>query len=204
VVRQDECGSILVGEDDDCLRALISHALEQEGFATVAYGSGTEALVAARAERPLLAVLDVNLPGASGYEVCRLLRDQYGLDLPIILISGERTESFDRVAGLLIGADDYLSKPFAPEEMLARVRALIRRAGSNGHTPRAPLGLTPRELEILLLLAEGQPQRTIAEGLVISPKTVGTHIERILAKLGVHSRAQAVALAYREGLVLAT
>jgi DNA-binding response OmpR family regulator len=201
VVGQDEGGSILVGEDDDCLRALIQHALEQEGFATVAYRSGTDAIAAARAGRPLLAVLDVNLPGASGYEVCRLLRDQYGLELPIILISGERTESFDRVAGLLIGADDYLSKPFAPEEMLARVRALVRRAGSNGHTPRAPLGLTPRELEILLLLAEGQRQREIAEGLVISPKTVGTHIERILAKLGVHSRAQAVALAYREGLV---
>jgi DNA-binding NarL/FixJ family response regulator len=202
-VGQLDCGSILVGEDDDCLRELISHTLEQEGFAIAAYGSGAEALAAARAERPVLAVLDVNLPGASGYEVCRALRDSYGLDLPIILISGERTESFDRVAGLLIGADDYLAKPFAPGELQARVRALVRRAGAAGPV-RPPLGLTARELEILQLLAEGRRQREIADGLVISPKTVGTHIERILAKLGVNSRTQAVALAYREGLVRAT
>jgi len=195
-------GSILVAEDDNRLRALLAHELEQEGFPVEAHGSGAEALAAARAKRPLLAILDVNLPGASGYEVCRGLRDRYGPGLPIILISGERTESFDRVAGLLIGADDYLAKPFAPEELLARVRARMRRAGSSGFS-RARLGLTPRELEILQLLAEGRRQREIAEGLVISPKTVGTHIERILAKLGVNSRAQAVAIAYREGLVRA-
>jgi two-component system nitrate/nitrite response regulator NarL len=200
IVRQIELGSVLVGEDDDRLRALIVHAFEQEGFATAAVADGTEALEAARVQRPLLAVLDVNLPGASGYEVCRLLREAYGLELPIILISGERTESFDRVAGLLIGADDYLVKPFVPEELLARARGLLRRAGWNGHA-RRPLSLTARELEILRLLADGRPQREIAEGLVISPKTVGTHIERILGKLGVHSRAQAVAFAYREGIV---
>jgi DNA-binding NarL/FixJ family response regulator len=202
MLRPKDRGSILVGEDDDSLRELIAHALEQEGFGTVTRPSGTEALAAARSERPLLAVLDVNLPGASGYEVCRLLRQEYGLDLPIILISGERTEPFDRVAGLLIGADDYLTKPFAPEELLARVRGLLRRAGRNGNGGE-PLGLTARELEILQLLAVGRRQPEIAEELVISPRTVGTHIERILSKLGVHSRAQAVAFAYREGLVRA-
>lgn len=200
IVRQIELGSVLVGEDDDGLRALIVHAFEREGFATAAAADGTAALEAARVQRPLLAVLDVNLPGASGYEVCRLLREAYGLELPIILISGERTESFDRVAGLLIGADDYLVKPFAPEELLARVRGLLRRAGSDGHRKR-PLGLTARELEILHLLADGRRQGEIAVDLVISPRTVSTHIERILGKLGVNSRAQAVAYAYREGLV---
>jgi DNA-binding response OmpR family regulator len=200
-VGQLYCGSILVGEDDAYLRALIVHALEQEGFAAEAHDSGTGALAAARAERPRLAVLDVNLPGASGYEVCRVLREEYGLEVPIILISGERTESFDRVAGLMIGADDDLVKPFVPEELLARVRGLLRRAESDG--PLRPRGLTARELEILQLLAGGRQQREIADGLVISPKTVGTHIERILAKLGVHSRAEAVAVAYRDGLVRA-
>ena len=203
IVRQIDSGSVLVGEDDDCLRALLVHALEEEGFSTAAVSDGTEALEAARVQRPLLAVLDVNLPGASGYEVCRLLRDAYGVELPIMLMSGERTESFDRVAGLLIGADDYLVKPFATEELLARVRALLRRAGANGAAP-PPLKLTARELEILQLLAEGRRQTEIADGLVISPRTVGTHIERILGKLGVHSRAQAVAFAYREGIVRAS
>jgi DNA-binding NarL/FixJ family response regulator len=79
------------------------------------------------------------------------------------------------------------------------VRGLLRRAESDGSL--RPRGLTARELEILRLLAEGRQQRAIADGLVISPKTVGTHIERILAKVGVHSRAAAVAVAFREGLV---
>jgi DNA-binding NarL/FixJ family response regulator len=94
-------------------------------------------------------------------------------------------------------------KPFEREEFVARVSAVLRRAAPEP-PPSAPVGafdLTPRELEILHLLAEGLDQDEIAERLVIAPKTVATHIERILSKLGVRSRAQAVALAYREHLV---
>ena len=144
-------------------------------------------------------MLDVCLPMIFGYEVCRALRCSYGDRLPILFISGMRTESFDRVAGLLIGGDDYLVKPFAPDELVARVGALLRRSGAHPDTRRTDL--TAREHEVLALLADGLEHHEIAERLIISPKTVGTHIEHVLGKLGVHSRAQAVAVAYREGLI---
>ncbi|MBI4171573.1 MAG: response regulator transcription factor [Actinobacteria bacterium] len=189
--------TVLVVEDDECYRAFLVTALEAGGLPVRAVSTGAAALVAARSEPPALAILDVNLPGLSGYEVCRALREEHGPELPILFLSGERTESFDRVAGLLIGADDYMVKPVAEDELLARVRALVRRSPA-----RAPWsGLTPRELDVLRLLAEGRGQAEIAGELVISPKTVGTHIEHVLAKLGVHSRAEAVAVAYRHDLV---
>jgi DNA-binding NarL/FixJ family response regulator len=192
-------GEILVVDDDACCRALIVDTLRGAGFATVEAGSGEEALTRMSEPRALV-VLDVNLPGISGYETCRRLRDDHGANLPIVFVSGERTESYDRVAGLLIGADDYIVKPFAPDELVVRVRRLIQRA------PRAARGpltsrLTRRELDVLSLLAEGSGQDEIAVALFISPKTVATHIEHILTKLGVNSRAQAVAVAYRERLL---
>jgi len=189
---------ILVVDDDDRCRAAVGAALHEAGFATVEAGSAEEALDVA-AGRPLsLAVLDVHLPVSSGYELCRRLLELQPR-VPVIFLSGERTESFDRVAGLLVGADDYLVKPFDPDELAARVRAVLRRAEPS--VPARAQSLTRRELEVLRLLAGGLDQRQIAAQLVISAKTVGTHIERILGKLGVHSRAQAVALAYRDELL---
>jgi two-component system, OmpR family, response regulator MprA len=194
--RSSSSTLVLIADDDGGVRTLIQNVLELEGFDTVTVSTGTEALEAALAERPSVAILDVKLPGLSGYEVCDAIHKRYGESLPVLLISGERVESFDRVAGLLIGADDYLVKPLAPDELCARVRALLRRVSQNGSS-----SLTPREREVLQLLAEGLPQSEIADRLVISSKTVASHIERILAKLGVRSRAQAVAAAFREGLV---
>jgi DNA-binding NarL/FixJ family response regulator len=192
-------GPVLVVDDDAALRQLVCELLEGEGYCTVEAASGPEALVWARESGPSMVVLDVNLPGLSGYEVCAALRRSYGPQLPIIFLSGERIESFDRVAGLLLGADDYLVKPFAPDELLVRIRRLLERGTNrNGNGSAA---LTSRENEVLQLLAEGLDQPEIAERLVISSKTVATHLERILAKLGARSRAQAVAIAYRDGLV---
>jgi DNA-binding NarL/FixJ family response regulator len=146
-------------------------------------------------------LLDVDVPGVSGYELCRELRDAYGAALPIIFVSGTRVDRLDLVGGLLVGADDYLVKPIDPDELLARVRGHLARSGVPAQAPNgdAP-NLTPREREILALLASGLDQRAIAQELVISSKTVGTHIQRILGKLGVGSRAQAVAYAHRNGL----
>ena len=131
------------------------------------------------------------------------MRTRFGDALPIVFVSSSRVGSLDRVAGFLIGADEYIAKPVEPNEFVVRLRALIRRNGhvSNGRAPRSEIAaLTPRELEILLRLAHGRNQHEIASELVITPKTVATHIQRLLPKLGVHSRAEAVAFAHEHGL----
>ena len=131
----------------------------------------------------------------------------------MILVSACQTDAFDRTAGLMLGADDYVSKPLDAGELMARVKRSLRRVSATrerswerkrarARTRRATAGgLSPREREILGLLAEGRTQGQIATELVISSKTVATHIQHILSKLGVHTRAQAVALAFRRGLV---
>lgn len=203
---------VLVVDNDPLFRTFVRELLERAGFAVAEADAGEAALEAVSRSEPKLVLLDVRLPGASGYEVCRELRDRFGLALGIIFVSGDKTDSMDRVSGLLLGADDYVVKPFDPDELLARIRTVLRRvstppeAGSGsrfaiGSAPADAEELTPRELEVLALLAEGHNQVEIARQLVISPRTVGTHIQNLLGKLNVHSRAQAVALAHRMGLV---
>jgi DNA-binding NarL/FixJ family response regulator len=194
---------ILVADGDPASRAQIRRLLARVGYETTSTETGRQALDVAQRERPALVLLEVNLAEVSGYEVCRELRDSFGDDISIIFLSGDRTEPHDRVAGLLIGADDYIVKPFDEDELLARVRSSLRRSVSPDadEGPESPwASLTTREREVLRLLARGLSQADIAGKLVISPKTVGTHIQRVLAKLGVHSRAQAVALAHNQGL----
>jgi DNA-binding NarL/FixJ family response regulator len=197
------CGTILIVDDDANYRAFVSTILGRVGYGTREASSGEEALSSVRNEPPSCVLLDVLLPGVTGYAVCRELRDDYGDALPIIFVTGERTDPGDRVAGLLLGADDYVLKPFDPDELLARVRRLLVRSElatrGTGESRRNAFGLTKRERDILMLLADGAGQKAIAADLVLSPKTVATHIQRILAKLSVHSRAEAVALAHREG-----
>jgi len=200
---------ILVVDNDPPFRAFVRDPLERAGFEVFEADDGEAALEAASRRKPKLVLLDVCLPRASGYEVCRELRDRFGDTVGIIFVSGERTDSIDRVSGLLLGGDDYVVKPFDPDELLARVRTVMRRVAkpnvsSNGDAIRSGVAdaeLTPRELEVLQLLAEGLTQSQIARQLVISPRTVGTHIQNLLGKLDVHSRAQAVAIAYSRGLV---
>jgi DNA-binding NarL/FixJ family response regulator len=195
-VRRRE--TIVVADADPGFREQVSGLLGDAGYDATEAATGPEALGAARRLRPQLVVLDVQLPEVCGYEVCRKLRDEFGPGLRVIFVSAERTEPSDRIAGLLLGADDYLAKPIAFDELLARVRGLLRRSQSS--IDSAP-DLTARELEILRLLADGHTTRDIAGHLFISRKTVGTHIEHILRKLHVHSRTEAVARAYRDGLV---
>jgi DNA-binding NarL/FixJ family response regulator len=195
---------ILVVDDDAAHRRLMRTVLERAGFEVREAGDGNEAIAAAQQTRPSLVLLEVGLPGLSGYEVLRQLHDWIGDDLPVIFVSRERDDRRDVVAGLLLGADDYLVKPFPADELLARVRRSLRRHGprpisENGRSS-ALAALTARELEVLELLADGLTQAEIAARLVLSPRTVGTHIQHILSKLEVHNRAQAVALALRNGL----
>jgi DNA-binding NarL/FixJ family response regulator len=191
-------GPVLVVDDDEGFRALIVAVLDHVGYPTREASTGEEALDAARREPPRLVVLDVRLPGIPGYEVCRRLRDEFGNELPIIFVSGERTQSYDRVAGFLVGGDDYLVKPFALDEFVARVRRHVERVQGPA---MSKYSLTPRELEVLYLVAEGLGTTEIARRLYITRKTVATHIERIFRKLGVHNRTQAVSLAYRHGFL---
>ena len=190
---------ILIADGDPVFRRATALALASEGLRVFEAATGEEALAAAGDPRLALVVLDVRLDDISGYEVCRHLREDHGDALTIIFVSAERTESFDRVAGLLVGADDYLTKPVAPDELVARVRRHLRRGPvSNGD---GGSGLTGREREVLSLLAEGLGPTEIGAKLSISPKTVATHVEHIYSKLGVHTRAQAVASAFRLALV---
>lgn len=192
-------GNVLVVDSDAGSRAALVALLTGDGLVTLEASSAEEALERVQTESPRLALLEIRLPGMCGYELLRRLREQFGEALPIVFLSAERTESFDRVAGMLLGADDYVNKPFFSDELLARIRRLMRSTGMNGTKKAATL--TTREREVLELLAAGHSQREIASALVIAPKTCAKHIERILEKLSVHSRAQAVAVAYRDDLL---
>jgi DNA-binding NarL/FixJ family response regulator len=190
---------ILIADPEKGARELAAEALRRAGYATLEANSGEEAVEIARRERPRVVVLEVSLPEICGYEVCRQLKEEFGERLSIVFVSATRNEPHDRVGGLLLGADDYLAKPFDGDELAARVRRLAERA-----TPldsEVASDLTPREREILGLLAQGLDQSEIAGRLFITAKTVGTHIEHVLGKLGVRSRAQAVARAYQRNLV---
>ncbi len=128
---QPSCGprqKILVVEDEADIRELIRYNLEREGFAVEEAATGAEALDRLKRRMPDLMVLDLMLPGMPGLELCRLLRaDQQMAALPILVVTAKGTE-VDRVLGLEMGADDYVVKPFSPRELIARVRALLRRA----------------------------------------------------------------------------
>lgn len=119
---------ILVAEDDRDIASLIAHYIQKAGWQVRVATSGDDALAHARTQPVDVAILDVMLPGISGLEVCRLLRaDRATATLPIIMVTA-RAEETDRIMGLEIGADDYISKPFSPNELVARVRALMRRS----------------------------------------------------------------------------
>ncbi len=188
-------GPILLVDEDAEVRRVLARRLGRAGYRVCEAETGDAGLEAAQEERPSLVILEVCLSDICGYAVCQELRERLGEDVPIILVSAKRTESCDRVAGLLVGADEYLTKPLAPDEVVARVRRLARRP------PALVSNLTARELEVLGLLAQGLTPKETATRLFVSPKTVDTHIENIFRKLGVRTRSQAVAVAYRDALV---
>jgi DNA-binding NarL/FixJ family response regulator len=197
---RSNCG-ILIVDDDASFATLVETVLAEDGYRCRTAASGEAALAAALTEQPRIVLIDVHLPEMSGYDVSRRLRELYGRSLGIIFISGVRTESYDQIAGLELGGDDYLIKPFDPGELVARVRSLARRldpaepAAAAREEPEHPL--TAREAEVLALVAQGLSQKQVAQKLSISRKTVGTHMSHIFEKLRVHSQGQAVAAAYR-------
>jgi two-component system alkaline phosphatase synthesis response regulator PhoP len=119
---------VLIVEDSPDIAELIKHYLERAGYDTTVHASGRDALIAARQSPPDLAVLDIMLPGMDGLQVCQALRSEPATAAVPILMLTAKGEEADRVKGLELGADDYVTKPFSPRELVARVQALLRRA----------------------------------------------------------------------------
>jgi DNA-binding response OmpR family regulator len=125
-------GRVLVVDGDGGFRAFVATVLEGEGYAVVGAETGEQAIRLAELDPPWLVVVGVCLPDGSGYRFCRVLRDRFGDDLPIVFVSGDRMDAPDRLAGLRVGADDFLEKPLAPAKLLIRVEKLIRRSNLRG------------------------------------------------------------------------
>ena len=177
-MEEQGAGAVLVVDDDAAFRDMVATVVEEAGYRPVQAASGEEALEAARAEEPLVVVLDVHLPGLSGHEVCSEMRTHPRGGPPVLFVSGERTESFDRVGGFLVGGDDYLVKPFSPDELIARIRSLVRRS----EEPVAQSRLTERETKILRLLADGIDPKEVAGRLEVSLRTVRADLREIVGK----------------------
>jgi two-component system phosphate regulon response regulator PhoB len=205
---------VLVVDDEPEIVALVAYHLAKAGYRVSTAASGADALDLARRERPALVVLDLMLPGMSGFDVLEQLRsDDATRDVAVLMLTARRDEP-DRIRGLSLGADDYLTKPFSPAELVLRVGAILRRAASAqpaGHDTLAvgpiridrsamtvsiderPVELTPTEFKLLLTLAErrgrvqgrGHLLETVWEAAPdIQTRTVDMHIQRLRTKLG--------------------
>jgi DNA-binding response OmpR family regulator len=201
---------IVVAEDEAAIRELLVHHLGREGFACVEAADGPTALRAARTSADLM-ILDVGLPVLDGFDVLRTLRRE-GRELPVLLLTA-RADEIDRVVGLEIGADDYVTKPFSPREIVARVRAIARRAGMAPQSAPTLLvfdrleideaarevrvdgsdvGLKPREFALLLELASNAGialsrstllQRVWGFDFEGDERTVDVHVRRLRLKI---------------------
>ena len=195
---------VLIIEDDPDISESLKYNLERENLRTVVAATGEAGLTAALNEKepPSLIILDLMLPGMSGIELCRRLRREPATRrTPIIMLTAKASES-DRVAGLDLGADDYLTKPVAKADLLNAIQARFRRSeqqltsGSltpnfDSYEPLLALGLTPRVAEVLLWVAQGKTNADIATILEISEWTVKKHVLEIFEKLGVETRTAA-------------
>ena len=209
---------ILVVEDEPDIRSLVVLHLERDGFRCRTAGTGAEAILETRARVPDLVVLDLMLPGLDGLEVCRQLRaNPRTAAIPVVMLTA-KTDEIDRVVGLELGADDYVTKPFSPKELVARVRAVLRRSTRVATEMRLaggpvvmeparhlvtlagePLTLTPREFELLRTLLEASGRVLSREQLLdrawgyahagdVESRTVDVHVRRLRAKLGEEGR----------------
>lgn len=208
--------TILVVEDEEPVQQLVKLYLEKEGFVVDLASDGEEAVEKAKSIHPDLILLDIMLPKMDGWDVCRELRKT--MSVPIIMLTA-RGDEFDRVLGLELGADDYIAKPFSPREMVARVKAVLRRAApGNFHDPQVldfnglridyrsrrveidgrPVETPPKEFDLLWFLASHPGCVYSREQLLNNvwgydyfgdSRTVDTHIKRLRKKL---SRAEGI------------
>lgn len=192
----DEYALVVAG---DHVRADYVRSLGRLGLRTQSFTRASDASAWLGARAPAVAILEVEDGGCS---LLHDLRDRYGPDAAVVLVSADRVTPADVVAGLLVGADDYAAETMDAEEFLARVRRLVdrtRRESTATSDLRRLSSLTERERQVLALTTEGLTQKQVATVLGISIKTVGAHMQNLLGRLGVHSRVEAVALAVRSG-----
>jgi two-component system phosphate regulon response regulator PhoB len=208
---------ILVVDDEPEAVELLEFNLKQAGYTVIAAVDGAEALKKARAQPPNLIVLDVMLPEIDGFEICKLLRrDPATARLPIIMVTAKAAE-IDRVLGLELGADDYVTKPFSPRELLLRIRKVLQRGEVEEKKPEIlrfgdlqidiprhlvswrgkAIGLTATEFKLLTVLAQRRGRVQSRDQLlkdvweydtVIDTRTVDTHMRRLREKLGPASK----------------
>jgi two-component system response regulator BaeR len=197
---------VLIVEDEEKLATLLVDYLKADGFDAEVVADGRDAVLTVRVRNPALVLLDLNLPGRNGIEICRELRSF--TEIPIIIVTA-RVEEIDRILGLNIGADDYICKPFSPREVVARVRAILRRS-TRSPSPSSPSGLlidtashtasldgrkldlTPVEFRLLVTLAEN-PSRVYSRDQLldclyshhraVTDRTVDSHIKNLRRKL---------------------
>ncbi|HHQ41659.1 MAG TPA: response regulator [Chromatiales bacterium] len=211
---------VLLIDDHTLFREGLENLLSHRGIEMVgSVGSGEEGLELAAELRPDVVLLDMRMPGMGGLEVLRQIR-QRGLEMAVVMLTTS-TDERDLVESLRAGAQGYLLKDMEPDELVVALREIVAgktvvapelapvlaravQAGENGGEAREPedpfARLTPRESEILGLLAEGQSNKAIARNLGISDGTVKLHVKAILRKLGVHSRVEAAVMAVELGL----
>jgi two-component system response regulator RegX3 len=206
----EQTSHILVVDDEATITDFVGYALQKEGYITDIVTNGEDALSLALKNEYDLYILDIMLPGIDGYELCRRLRSQ--TDSPVLFLSARDTE-LDKVVGLEIGGDDYLAKPFGVRELIARVRALLRRGTSSSNEDQnvvsiegitlneeahiatgqhGDIDLTPREFELLACLMKNSGSVVSREDLLrdawgwehlTETKTVDTHIKRLRDKI---------------------
>jgi DNA-binding response OmpR family regulator len=212
-----EKGLILVVEDEEAIVSVLRMYLTREGFTVHAVGDGVRAVADVRRLRPTAVILDIGLPGLDGFEVCRQLRE--GGDWTPILVVTARDDEPDRVLGLELGADDYITKPFSPRELVARLKAVLRRGPGQGGgselrvarvrlDPTArrvwageePVELTATEFDLLAHLLR-RPGRVFGRDELLAQvwgyngaasRTVDVHIAQLRSKLGEHSPIRTV------------
>ncbi|WP_149141030.1 response regulator transcription factor [Gemmobacter caeruleus] len=221
---------ILVVDDDPRLREVVTIALHRAGFTTITAADGQAALTHAAREAPDLVVLDIGLPEMDGLEVCRRLRQKS--DLPILFLTA-RDDEIDRILGLELGADDYVTKPFSPRELVARIRAILKRSTGAAGADRplchgaitldrgrhaclvqgAPVDLTATEMAILATLMRA-PERVFPRpaltdaiwgaGSPVSDRTLDSHLRNLRRKLAEAGAPEAIRSLHGVGLGMGT
>lgn len=206
-------GNVLIVDDENSIRELIKFNLQKEGFSVSEADNGRSAVQMVRQDKPDLLLLDLMLPEIDGLEVCRILKNQPETSgIPIIMLTAKADE-IDKIIGLELGADDYMTKPFSPRELLARVKAVLRRSQKDlppagelvigalrlnfsryeAYLGKNKLELTPKEYELLKLFATNTGRAFTREQLLEKvwgyeyygdTRTVDVHVRHLRAKLG--------------------